>query len=58
MKSSETKFEIRDTYENKVKRLIIYYGESGERSEGFKCKEQDLYNLYMELRDFFKDKDK
>lgn len=48
------KFEIKDTTNSGVKRLIIYNGSLSDESIGYKVELKDLNTLYSLLRDIFK----
>jgi len=45
--------EIKDTNNKEEKRLIIYVGDIN--SQGFRINKTQLYSLYSQLREIFKD---
>ena len=50
--------EIKDTSKSDVKRLIIYTSdETYEQSFGVKLNKNELYNLYIEIREVIKNID-
>ena len=46
-------FEIKETNNEPVKRLIIYLDEDKTNSSGFKVGKNELYELYSLLREIF-----
>ena len=48
-------FEIKNTSNKDIKRLIIDLDTDGINTSGFKVSNKDLYELYIELNHLFKD---
>jgi hypothetical protein len=57
MRDFDKKFEILNCDNERYKRLVIYMGQDGEKSEGFKMSEKELYSLLLELDKYFKGKE-
>lgn len=51
------KWERKDTSIKTENRLIVYYEDSADTTEGLKVNDKDLYQLYILLRDYFNSKD-